>query len=199
MPDAAMSATGGAAASSSPMKPPPTIREAPPSLRARACASSWVRRYRQCAGRPADRAARDAFRALHAPADVLVVLAALPARAGPDVLHRQRQHAYGEARALLERHGDLAAIDNIGAGNGGLAEALREHDLQRRIVLIGHELTDDTRRLLLDGTVEALIDQNPRVEAREALNLLAHAVRGTPCEAHPPRFHLILQENIPEM
>ena len=50
--------------------------------------------------------------------------------------------------------------------------------------LLGHELTEGTKRLLLDGTMDAVIDQNPRVEAREALNILTHAVRGLPYEGH---------------
>ena len=38
------------------------------------------------------------------------------------------------------------------------------------MVFLGHEVTDGTKDLLLDGTLDAVIDQNPRVEAREALN-----------------------------
>lgn len=110
-----------------------------------------------------------------------------------------RERAYREAAALLDRHDDLAGIYNIGAGNGGVARALRERALSRHVVFLGHELTDGTRRLLLDGTMDAVLDQNPRVEAREALNLLTHAVRGVPYEGHPPRLHLILKENIPEV
>lgn len=110
-----------------------------------------------------------------------------------------RERAYAEATALLERHGDLAGIYNIGAGNPGVARALREHGLERSVVFLGHELTDGTKQLLLDGTMDAVIDQNPRVEAREALNLLTHAVRGQAYEGHPPRLHLILKENIPEV
>jgi LacI family transcriptional regulator len=47
--------------------------------------------------------------------------------------------------------------------------------------------------------MDAIINQNPRVEARETLNLLEHAVRNLPYEGHPPRLHLILKENIPEV
>jgi LacI family transcriptional regulator len=110
-----------------------------------------------------------------------------------------RERAYVEAAALLDRHDDLAGIYNIGAGNQGVARALRERDLERSVVFLGHELTEGTKRLLLEGTLDAVIDQNPRVEAREALNLLTHAVRGLPYEGHPPRLHLILKENIPEV
>lgn len=110
-----------------------------------------------------------------------------------------RERAYSEASALLDRHPDLAGIYNIGAGNHGVARALKEAGRERSVVLIGHELTEGTKRLLLDGTMDAVLDQNPRVEAREALNLLTHAVRGLPYDAHPPRLHLILKENIPEV
>ncbi|RST86399.1 LacI family DNA-binding transcriptional regulator [Aquibium carbonis] len=110
-----------------------------------------------------------------------------------------RERAYAEASALLERHDDLAGIYNIGAGNQGIARALRESGRARSVILIGHELTEDTKGLLLDGTMDAVIDQNPRVEAREALNLLTSSIRGLAYESHPPRLHLILKENIPEV
>jgi len=110
-----------------------------------------------------------------------------------------REKAYSEAAALLDRHSDLAGFYNIGAGNQGIARALRERNLQRSIVFLGHELTESTKQFLLDGTMDAIIDQNPRVEAREALNLLSHAVKGLPYEGHPPRLHVIFKENIPEV
>jgi LacI family transcriptional regulator len=110
-----------------------------------------------------------------------------------------RERAYQEAVSLLDRHPDLAGIYNIGAGNQGIARALKERGRDRAVILIGHELTEGTKRLLLDGTMDAVIDQNPRVEAREALNILTHAVRGIPYEGHPPRLHLVLKENIPEV
>lgn len=110
-----------------------------------------------------------------------------------------RDRAYAEAATLLDRYDDLAGIYNIGAGNQGVARALRERGLSRSVVFIGHELTQGTKQLLLDGTLDALIDQNPRVEAREALNILTHAVRGLPYEGHPPRLHVIFRENIPEV
>jgi LacI family transcriptional regulator len=108
-----------------------------------------------------------------------------------------REKAYSEAAALLDRYPDLAGIYNIGAGNQGIARALAERE--RSLVFLGHELTEATKRLLLDGTMDAIIDQNPRVEAREALNLLSQAVKGLPYEGHPPRLHVIFKENIPEV
>ena len=70
---------------------------------------------------------------------------------------------------------------------------------ERSVVFVGHEATDSNKLLLLDGTLDAVIDQNPRVEAREALNILVSTVRGQPYEHHPPRLQIIFKENIPEV
>ncbi|WP_248633690.1 substrate-binding domain-containing protein, partial [Cereibacter changlensis] len=86
--------------------------------------------------------------------------------------------AEAETRAVLEVHPDLSAIYNAGAGIPGIARALRERGLAGHVVLIGHEATERNKRLLLDGVLDAVIDQNPRVAAREALNALTRAARG---------------------
>ena len=88
--------------------------------------------------------------------------------------------AYSEAKALLEKHPDLAGIYNVGAGSLGIGRALKDRNLQSSIIFVGHDATEDTKGMLLDGTMDAVIDQNPRVEARESLNILTHAVRGMP-------------------
>jgi len=110
-----------------------------------------------------------------------------------------RERAYTEAAALLDRHDDLAGIYNIGAGNQGIARAVRERQREGKLVFIGHEATEGTKELLLKGVMDAVIDQNPRVEAREALNILSQAVKGLPYESHPPRLQVIFKENIPEI
>jgi LacI family transcriptional regulator len=110
-----------------------------------------------------------------------------------------RERAYTEASSILDRHPDLAGIYNIGAGNQGIAAAMRERGREHSTLFVGHELTEGAKRLLLEGTMDAVIDQNPRVEAREAINLLTHAIRDLPYEGHPPRLHLVLKENIPEV
>jgi LacI family transcriptional regulator len=110
-----------------------------------------------------------------------------------------REKAYAETIALLDRYEDLAGIYNIGSGNQGIARALKERGRDRSLVFIGHEVTEATKQLLLDGTMDAVIDQNPRIEAREALNILTHAVKGLPYEAHLPRLQIIFRENIPEI
>ena len=109
-----------------------------------------------------------------------------------------RERAYLEASALLDQHDDLAGIYNIGAGNQGIARALAERGRGARVVFIGHDVTPATRVLLLDGTMDAVIDQNPRVEAREALNILSNSLRGAVSAPHLPRLQIVFRENIPE-
>lgn len=109
-----------------------------------------------------------------------------------------RKRAYDETVSLLKRYPDLRGIYNIGAGNAGIGQALEDAGLAAQVVFVGHELTDSTRHFLLNGTMDAVIDQNPRVEAREALAMLKGAIQGKDPNYHPPRLQVIFRENIPE-
>ena len=110
------------------------------------------------------------------------------------------ERAYGEARALLAAYPGLAGLYNIGAGNRGIARALEEAGRAGTVTFICHELTEYTRRLLVAGTVDAVIDQNPRVEARDAIDWLIHAAQHRPAPALPPiRIQAVFKENIPQV
>ncbi len=109
-----------------------------------------------------------------------------------------RAKARSEALNLLDRYPDLAAIYNVGGGSSGIGAALKERGRDKSVVLIGHEATEANKTLLLDGTLDALIDQNPRVEAREALSTLVAATQGTPYTPVQPRLHVIFRENLPD-
>jgi len=106
--------------------------------------------------------------------------------------------AFSEAAQLLQRHRDLAGVYNIGGGNEGIARALKMTPTTRGVAYVAHELTAHNRACLLDGTIDAVIDQNPRVEAREAINILTHSIKNLPYDYHPPRLQVIFRENIPE-
>ena len=109
-----------------------------------------------------------------------------------------RERAEIAAAAVLARHPDLKGIYNVGGGSYGIAQALRVRGPQHPVMFIAHEATDGNKRLLLEGLVEAVIDQNPRVEAREALNILAAAANRVPYVHVPPRTQVIFKENLPE-
>nr|WP_111300332.1 LacI family DNA-binding transcriptional regulator [Paracoccus saliphilus] len=107
-----------------------------------------------------------------------------------------RERAYDETTRILQ-NGPIAGIYNIGSGNQGIARALRDGRQARETVFIGHDLTNATRLLLLERTLDAVIDQNPRVEAREVVRMLISAVRGRAEPDYPPRNQVIFRENIP--
>jgi LacI family transcriptional regulator len=108
-----------------------------------------------------------------------------------------RDRAGAETAALLDRHPDLAAIYNAGGATVGIARALAARGAGGQVVFVAHDLTAENRALLIDGTLDAVIDQNARAEAREAVATLAAAVRRQDRRPMPPRLQLILRENIP--
>jgi LacI family transcriptional regulator len=116
----------------------------------------------------------------------------------PREIREDPERAYQEVSALLRAYPDLLAIYCIGAGSEGVARALVERKREKDVVFIGHDLTEDTRCFLLDGIMDAAIDQNARVEARDAIDRLMRAVRG---ESDIPqttvRIQSVFAENIP--
>jgi LacI family transcriptional regulator len=110
------------------------------------------------------------------------------------------EECYREAMALLRTTPDLVGIYNIGAGNRGIVRALEEVGRARDLVVIGHEVTPHTRRFLLSGALDAVIDQNPAQEAEVAVDQLLLAVRGAgqPQRIAPIRAQAIFRENLPE-
>lgn len=112
------------------------------------------------------------------------------------VIEDDRSNAYREARRLLEQK-DLVGIYNIGSGNQGIAQAIKECGRAQDIVFIAHDFTEATRTLLLDRTIDAIIDQNPRVEAREVIRNLVANIRGNMEPEYPPRLQAIFKENMP--
>jgi LacI family transcriptional regulator len=61
-------------------------------------------------------------------------------------------------------------IYNVGGASDGVARALKEAGRDQSVVFIGHGLTQDTRALLIDGTLDAVINQQPQ-------NLIMNSVR----------------------
>lgn len=100
---------------------------------------------------------------------------------------------------LLAETSDLVALYNVGAGNEGVARALRSAGRAGQLVFMGHELTAVSRRLLVEGVMDAVINQDPGHEARSMVRLL-HAAVGA--EALIPdqeriRIDIYIRDNIP--
>lgn len=75
--------------------------------------------------------------------------------------------------AILKRTPDIAGIYNLSAGDVGIVETLRRFGRAEKTVFITHELTPERKALLLEGVIDAIIDQNPELEAMTAVQLLA--------------------------
>ncbi|ABD54372.1 LacI family DNA-binding transcriptional regulator [Jannaschia sp. CCS1] len=105
--------------------------------------------------------------------------------------------AFAQAADKLRDHPGLAAIYNAGGGTTGIARALQDAGRADTLIFVAHEATEANKALLLDGTLDAIIDQNAKREAQETLRILLAAARGTTHPPTQPLLHLILRENIP--
>ena len=106
---------------------------------------------------------------------------------------------YRQARALFEQHGDLTGIYNIGGGAEGIGRAIHDAQLSRKPVFIGHGLTPDTRALLIDGTLDAVITQNPQGAVMNCVRIFANLRDGRePASGvEQVRSQVIFRENLP--
>jgi LacI family transcriptional regulator len=122
-------------------------------------------------------------------------LAPLPAVEGRD--DNQRTRAL--TASLLARQSDLVGLYSVGAGNRGIAAALEESGRAHDVVWIAHELTVHTRALLLNGVIDAVINQDPGHEARSAARVLLAHCWDDPVEPDQERINIdiFLRDNLP--
>ena len=100
---------------------------------------------------------------------------------------------------MLAAHPDLIGIYNVGAGARGIVTALENTGRQKQVTYIAHELTDHTRRALVDGTIDAIINQNAGHEVRSAVRVLMAKADRTPLiEAMEHiRIDIFVRDNLP--
>lgn len=119
--------------------------------------------------------------------------------------------AAGDDSALSERlllqsfkqHRSVAGVYNVGAANDACGRAIKAAFPKSPPVFVGFELTDESRRLLLDGTMTLVIDQNPEHQARFALDVFTHHFGYTENPWLAPPYHsdiafrLFTRESLP--
>jgi LacI family transcriptional regulator len=100
---------------------------------------------------------------------------------------------------MLAAHPDLIGIYNVGAGARGIVTALENAGRQNQITYIAHELTDHTRRALVEGTIDVIINQNAGHEVRSAVRvLMAKADKSLLIEAMEHiRIDIFVRDNLP--
>jgi LacI family transcriptional regulator len=113
--------------------------------------------------------------------------------------HDEEARNYRQTKTLLAQHPDLAGIYNIGGGPEGIARALKEAGRQHEVVVVGHGLTPDTRSLLIEGAMDAVITQNPQAAMMDCVSIFANLRAGRPASqgVERPRTEIVLRENLP--
>ncbi|WP_424264939.1 LacI family DNA-binding transcriptional regulator [Castellaniella sp.] len=106
---------------------------------------------------------------------------------------------YRQARQLLDQYPDLAGIYNIGGAADGVGKALKDAGRDQDIVFIGHGLTPDTRGLLIDGTMDALLNQNLQSTILSTVRIFANVRAGREPMAgiEPMQISVVFSENLP--
>lgn len=94
--------------------------------------------------------------------------------------------------ALVEQVNDLVGIYNVGGSSSGIVRALRESG-RESVIVVGHGLTTDTRRALLEGTMDAVFDLDP-----DALIDRAIACLSGEWTARPLKLDIYFRENLPD-
>jgi len=100
---------------------------------------------------------------------------------------------------LLSDHRDIVGLYNVGAGTPGVAKALIDSGRADQMVFVGHDVTGATRKLLLNGVMDAVISQNPGHEARASVRALLALARGEPMlsEQEKIRIDIVMRDNLP--
>jgi LacI family transcriptional regulator len=122
-------------------------------------------------------------------------LAILPVREAQDDWQKVERIATG----LLADHPDLIGIYNVGGGMTGIVHALEKSGKAGSIVYIAHELTDQTRRALVEGTLSAIINQDAGHEVRSAIRVLMAKADKAPLNAAMERIRIdiFVRDNLP--
>jgi LacI family transcriptional regulator len=100
---------------------------------------------------------------------------------------------------LLRSEPALVGLYSVGAGNRGIQAALEASGRAREIVWICHELTPHSRRALLEGTADAVINQDAGHEVRSACRVALAAIHGERVIADQERIRIdvFVKDNLP--
>lgn len=109
------------------------------------------------------------------------------------------ENNYRLARALLKQHPDLVGLYNIGGGADGVARAIKERRRAQPLVFVAHGLTPDTRELLIDGALDAVINQHQHTMVLSCVRIFTNLREGRSATSgvEPVRISIVLRENLP--
>lgn len=97
-------------------------------------------------------------------------------------------------RELVHRRPDLCGIYNAGGASEGVAQALREAGLSKRVRLVGHGFSPDTHRLLLANEMFAVLTHRPQTMFEVMLDQVLSRTTSSPA---PIPMQIIFPTNLP--
>ncbi len=119
----------------------------------------------------------------------------LPVRESRDDAERTEQFA----KSLLAEHPDLSGIYNVGGGTMGIVTALDASPRGKEVIFLAHEVTDGSRRALIRGTIDAIINQDAGHEVRSAVRVLIAKADNVAWieEQERIRIDIFMRDNLP--
>ncbi|KQV66260.1 LacI family DNA-binding transcriptional regulator [Rhizobium sp. Root1220] len=122
----------------------------------------------------------------------LSILPVLEGRDDPEM-------AYMLVADALSKKGGIVGVYSLGAGNRGLIKALKARAADRSLTVVAHELTAHTRAALIDGTIDAILNQDAGHEVRSAIRVLKAKADGLAVIDGQERIRLdiFLKDNLP--
>ena len=112
--------------------------------------------------------------------------------------HDDPDKCYWVVRQALKSKDGIVGLYNTGAGSPGIQAALRKY-ADAKVCWVTHEISDDHRQYMQQGTLDVVIDQDPDTQAIRALQNVLAAVGMTPNAStldKPGEFRLYFSENM---
>jgi LacI family transcriptional regulator len=100
---------------------------------------------------------------------------------------------------LLKEHPDVIGLYNVGGGTKGIVAGLEASPKAKDILFIAHEVTEGSRKALIKGTIDAIINQDTGHEVRSAVRVLIAKADNAPLvEAQERiRIDIFMRDNLP--
>ncbi|MEC7256612.1 MAG: LacI family DNA-binding transcriptional regulator [Pseudomonadota bacterium] len=106
--------------------------------------------------------------------------------------HDDSGQNYRHTIALLDQNPDLRGIYNVGGSSGGVARALAERG-RSDVAFIGHGLTKDTRKALVEGVMDAVFHTDPDALIDRAIGAICQPDQ----QVLPMKLEFVFRENLP--
>lgn len=110
--------------------------------------------------------------------------------------HDEKNGTYKLIKNAINTHSELIGIYNVGAANSSIADALQDAKVETEIVFIGHHLTQSTKHLLLDGTMDIVLHMNIRTIAEHAVSTVIAHLEEQSFSTNAVHIEVVTRENL---